>query len=424
MNSSDPGSSAEPTNTADPVILQLLSASPLVDSPDWACDVTAPLHIPLPFQTQFGEAIELLSQAHLGSDLHRWLLGHFRREPLHLAPIDQVERVHQLTPILFEYFKLEQGVLQLGGCTLHDRPLLRRSRTTPDQKPEHEFFDLLGNPLDRVLINDLGLDNLEPFSRTHHRPPIMTADQRDSWRQFVEQLPPVADSVDGDFCAVVWCKYVTGELNATGEGERLRLPFEGWAAQLLNGAARPAPYLEPATGDASYELVRLDDGSLTAANAVEMCAASGKRVLRNELRTCASTGKRALPEFFVTCPVTNDHVLDDVMTACQQCRQPVGPHCLDEQQVCAACRSLKPAGAEDPRLARTLGEYPGLSVFRRWRMAETNRAYILTASALFRQLILVLDSQSLAPLHVATRSRFSRHWVSPSELEQQELLRG
>lgn len=428
MNTSESGSQAAPTDqpahkTSHPLIQQLILASPL--PANRSDPLPSLLPIPEAFQDALGTTVDLSVDSFWNSPLFHWLLAYFREHPLHLAPVDQVQRVHQLTPVLFDCFQLKRGVLQLGGCNLSDRPLLRLTQATADYQLQHHYFDLLGNPLDRILIKDLGLGDLQPFRQSHVRPPMMTLDQLASWRRFMEQTPEPTDvSQKAVFVAVVWCKHAAGELVASGEADRLRLPFEGWAAQLLSGAVKPPPYREPTTGDTSYELVRLDDGTLTAATAAGLCSVSGKRALRNELSACAVTGKRALRELLVACPVTGDLVLDEALATCEQCRQSVGTHCLDEQQVCLACRNLKPAGAEDPRLARTLGEYPGLGVWRRWRMAETKQAYILTASAVFRQLILVLDSDSLAPLHVATRSRFTRHWVSPSKLEQQELLRG
>lgn len=352
-----------------------------------------------------------------GGRLFNWLTEHLRHHPLNLVPRDRVASVHRLTPLLFTYFEVRQGSLQLGGCRLEDRPLLRRTTLDAQGRQQHHFFSRQNEPLPAALLKSLGVDQLRPAQQLTS-PPLLEEDVT-AW---AGQSP-----VDGRVVldVVVWCKYVTGELTAMSEsGSSVYLPFSGWAGELISGRLKPPPYREPSTGDESYELVQLDDGALTASTAAERCSASGRLALRTALRTCAASGRRALEAFMAKCPVTGDWVVEDELRPCQQCRQVVGPHCRDANGVCQACRALKPAGPGDPELSRILGEHPGLGVWHRWRIAETRDVYILGASALMRRLLLVLDKQSLAPQHVAVRSRFSSVWTTPSDLEQQELLRG
>lgn len=401
----------------------MLDLSPLVAHAD---DGELSLEVPPPLADQFdgAESIKLSWDADQDEQwsaagdgrLFHWLREHLREHPPNVSPANQVESLHPLTTVLFDVFQLEQGTLQLGGCTMEDRPVLRRTWLDSEGMPRHQFFFEDGQRLADELAAELGLHDLAPLSSLQTPPMDQAAVAKWSARAAVDE-PVVLDTV-------VWCKHATGELTAVGEAGRLQLPFSGWAAQLLSGAVKPPPYREQRTGDESYELVRLDDGSLTASAAAEACSVSGKIVIRTELRTCAASKRRALKQFFVTCPVSQDQVLEEELRACSQCCQPVGPHCRDERKICAACREMKPAGPADPRLSRILGEHPGLGPWRRWRIAETNEVYLLGAAALFRKLLLVLDKETLAPRHVAVRSRFSRVWTTPSDLEQQELLRG
>ncbi|MCA9176973.1 MAG: hypothetical protein KDB14_20935 [Planctomycetales bacterium] len=357
-----------------------------------------------------------------------------RTHPLSLAPETQPEMVHPLTAVLFSCFELEEGSLRLGGCMLEDRPLMRVSLWNDQGELEQRFFDRDGQPLDPSLIDELGLDDLHPTTTKLRIDPEL-------WQQWLAKvathLPGATNATEatGDMVdnasakaswvpAVVWCKYASGELSATGDDDRLRLPFAGWAGQLLRGSVKPPPYRELATGDESYHLVRLDDGSLTAANAVGVCSVSHKRVLRTELRECPVSHEVALPEFFVSCPISGQLVLPGALRECVHCRQRVGMDCVSERGFCGACQNMQPAGPSDPRLARVLGEHPGLGVWGRWRLAETRAVYILAGSALLRRLVVVLDKDNLTPRHLAVRSRFSRVWTTPSELEQQELLAG
>ena len=361
-----------------------------------------------------------------GGRLYQWLVEYFQHQPMCLAPVGQPERVHELTGALFNAFQLEQGSLQLGGCTMEDRPVLFQTRSTATGEWTHRFFfrDLIELNGDRLKA--LRLEQLESSPPSRSR--AMSADDLADWSRLVDDhLSHVGDRHAKSTVvmqAIVWCKFAKGELTASDEGEHLRLPFEGWAAELLSGDAKPPPYCEPATGDTSYELVRLDDGRLTAATAAGVCQASNRRVLRTQLQKCPATDTLALKEFFSTCPVTGDQVFSEGMRPCPQCRQLVGAHCQDSHGICKACRELKSAGPEDPRLARILGEHPGLSVWRRWRMSETSEVYILGAAALMRKLLVVLDKESLAPRHLAVRSRFAKTWATPSDLEQEELLAG
>ena len=118
------------------------------------------------------------------------------------------------------------------------------------------------------------------------------------------------------------------------------------------------------------------------ANAVGVCSVSHKRVLRTELRECPVSHEVALPEFFVSCPISGQLVLPGAMRECVHCRQRVGMDCVSERGFCGACQNMQPAGPSDPRLARVLGEHPGLGVWGRWRLAETRAVYILAGSAL------------------------------------------
>jgi hypothetical protein len=78
--------------------------------------------------------------------------------------------------------------------------------------------------------------------------------------------------------------------------------------------------------------------------------------------------------------------------------------------------------ADEPRLARVLGEYPRLSRRSHWRIAETAAAYILTSTYFLYRLLLVVDKESLAVLHLAEGPRLTRRWSDVPEGQWPEYL--
>ncbi len=90
---------------------------------------------------------------------------------------------------------------------------------------------------------------------------------------------------------------------------------------------------------------------------------------------------------------------------------------------CTACRRLQAVAKDDPRLARVLGEYPGLDRWSRWRLSETSRVYVLLGGAWWRQLLVVVDKHSLDALHLAAAGRFLSGWREISYEQMDKYLR-
>jgi len=74
---------------------------------------------------------------------------------------------------------------------------------------------------------------------------------------------------------------------------------------------------------------------------------------------------------------------------------------------------------EDPRLARLLDARPRLDAWRTWKIGESSRVYVLIATGLWQQILLVLDKETLDPLRTARRSRISKPW---GDVDEDELL--
>jgi hypothetical protein len=191
------------------------------------------------------------------------------------------------------------------------------------------------------------------------------------------------------------------------------LAFNDWARTL----AAP-PFACPHTGVESMHLAATDDGRIAAAGEIEACQRTGRRVLRKELVTCDLTGQRVLPEFISTCPVTHAPLLTDALAACGECGQKVSPRAIDKGR-CRACRTRESVKPADARLARVFIEYPLLERWRNWSLSETASVYNLTAAGLVKKLLVVIDKQSFAVLHLATGHRLSSSWneVDPARMD-------
>jgi hypothetical protein len=73
-------------------------------------------------------------------------------------------------------------------------------------------------------------------------------------------------------------------------------------------------------------------------------------------------------------------------------------------------------------MARILGEYPKLDRWKFWRLAESQSVYVMIAASLVKQMLLVVDKQTLEVLRAASGGRFSRRWTDADEPQRSEWL--
>jgi hypothetical protein len=339
----------------------------------------------------------------------------------HAAPASQPNSVHELTPRLFEAYTVDGGHVMLGGCSLEDYPLIRATALVDiDQDGQmlqlvHHFTTVDGQPLEPGLLASLHVDRLTPL----RRPPRLPPPELPSWiatgrRQLVQATDDA--SAEPLLVTVVWCKYLRCKLTFEIGGVQADLPFSSWAQWLIDGDVKPPPFVCPRTGRESFHVVLDDDGVITVAEAIAECERTGRRVVETSLATCDWTGKRVLRTLLAPCPVTGQLVLADHRITCAMCAQQVSPK-ASRGGHCQACRSLHAVRGNDPRLRQVLKRYPKLTQWSTWRISETDTAWILRASSVFRRLLVVVDRQSLDALHLAESTLFSRVW-SPVPADQ------
>ncbi len=356
------------------------------------------------------------------SGLFQWLVSELRDtvKVASAAPRNVAESVHALSPRLFECYELEEGHIQLAGCTLEDWPLLRLT-FRQGGAIVHLFYERDGTPVDPRLRDSLHLNDLAPVTR---RTRDLNDDAVQQWTAAVEPLARktlgggVIESGDvesGDIeriaVTLVWCKFAEGKLAFSIGEAHATTTFSGWAQHFADGIAKPPPFRCPQTGRESYHLAATDEHQITVAGAIKICRESGRRLIVSELEECAATGEFACPEFFETCPVSGERVLRSAFVECGMCGESVSPTAVQRER-CMACRALRTVGKDEPTVVRLLDEYPKLDRWRGWQLSETAKVYVFVASALLKSLMIVVDKQDFGVRRLATRGRFSRNWTT------------
>lgn len=257
-------------------------------------------------------------------------------------PLDQPDQVHQLTEKLYEPYEVENGTVSLAGCLLEDIPFVRIEQTAADGSTEVRFVDQQGHEVSTTLQKDLGFDSIE----SSESPPsyIRPSDIHRWLDPLASILAAHAKSTASKITRVtlIWCKRAIGKMQIEIGNESAMLPFTEWAIQLARGTVKPPRFHCEESGKDSYHIVALDDGTLTVADAVQVCGASGNRALENQLVRCEETDTLCLPGHLVSCEATGNRIMESARTVCSRCGQKVGRSQI-EKRLCVTCRALDQA---------------------------------------------------------------------------------
>lgn len=305
--------------------------------------------------------------------------------------------------------------MHLAGCVLEDR-LVVRLRGCLESQPLEIYVDGEGRDLNPELIEALGVQN----SVAVEKAPPLAARQFDQFQAhgmaLLQQRLPTDVDIQVVSMTAIWCKYAEGKLRFTFGEVSADLPFSDWAQTL-----QAPPFVCPYSGRSGFHLAATDDGRVTLAERIARCEETGRRTLDEYLVTCAVTGRRVLAELAAVCPVTGQQVLRRVLVPCAMCGQHVSPTAVRKER-CAACRSLRPVGKADPRMARFLDEHPEFDRWRWWRIAETRAVHIFQGSGWLNQILVVADRSTLELKLLATGNRILPHWdFSGPELHEHVL---
>ncbi len=323
---------------------------------------------------------------------------------IHLAPAEQPTSVPEIAEILFPAYTVDDGRVSLAGCALEDRLVLQLVYQHGGQTLE-VYLNAEGREVDGQPFTQDRQMRFVPLSSPPDRLETDWERLSATGSRFAEERLPAGAGLDLVECRAIWCKYVEGKLRFAIGAASIDLPFSGWTRTLS-----APPFVCPHTGAATFRLAATGDGRIAAAERIEVCAETGRRLLSTELVRCAVTGRRVSPELVESCPISGRRMLRTELVPCGSCRQRVSPQVVERKQ-CLACRRLKAVAKADPRMARLLHEHPALDRWRRWRMSETSRVYVLVATGWLKRLMVVVDKETLELRHMATGSRLSTRWA-------------
>lgn len=336
------------------------------------------------------------------------------------VPVHQPASAGEIAERLLPAYRIEGGRIRLSGCSLEDRAFFRIYARSPAGARPQRFvewtIDADGRRVDEQVAAPLGLDDIEPIKV---RPPAVNAAAVAELTHLAENGASQAHGpLEIVGVALLWCKWASGRLRIEFPSACAEIRFSDWAATLA-----PPTFACPETGRQSHAVGITDDGRIAAAEEIAVCQETSRRTLRRELVQCATSGELALAELVDVCPITERPVLRRLLAVCGTCGEQVSPAVIHDGE-CQACRKLEVAQPSDPRIARVLGEFPALDSWRKWRIAETAKSYILVGSGVLKRLLVVLDRQTLEPKRVATAGRLNRSWSSlPREQWTLELGR-
>ena len=421
----------------------------VIDQLQYPRSVEAGLHrvqIPEADQSAFGGQSEIAfrfsadaSEAEIltpDSPLFETLLNQLRaaKSVICSQPREQVNRLHQIASRLFPAYSVLEGHIHLAGCYLEDRPFVRLTyrnggaataageEDNPSCPVIHRYFDAEGSLLTNQQVADLGLAELvRAIDGNAHLSPTEFERLISVAKEHIDSPPAEQAEANsspggpGELLAqtVIWCKYAEGKLAVSVGENSAEFPFAGWA-NLIHPEALPCPQ----TGEPTHAFAATHEGIIAAASQIARCTETGKRELKRDLIACSVSGKLALPDRMVTCPVSEEPVSRSVLIQCPVCHQEVSPDVLT-RGICRACAAPPRVTKNDARLARVLGEYPRLDIWRRWKLSETATVYIAQASSMLKRLLLVLNKQTLEVQHMATGTSLTRRW-QPVPAEQWE----
>lgn len=335
-------------------------------------------------------------------------------------PPEDPQRVCDISPAILNRYSVRSGHVELSGCTLEPRPFLRL--TFPGSSPDrlvHIWFGDDGSRVDDQLAKRLHFDGVEPIAPRLRASDVSSIERwiAAAWRTL--QVSPNEASrwnrknlVGG---TIAWCRRATGKVAIVfDDGPTAHVSFDGWAADFCSGNARPAPFRCPSTGFESYQVVALDDGTLTVPQAIARCAHSGKEVLADQLSQCELTGQHVLPDYLVRCAVTGRQVLADTAACCQWCQRCVVPGEI-ERHLCRDCRKRQPISRSHPLLHQIFEAHPEYRRYRSWTGWTDDSVGVFVGKHRLREIVLVAerdaaDEEAVALIRWGCRWRFGGHW--------------
>jgi hypothetical protein len=337
-------------------------------------------------------------------------------------PNHEPNTVREVATPLLAPFQVREGHVSLAGCTLEDRPSLRigvvESRHG-EASVRFSYFGPDGSAIDDRSLDQKGLNQVHTVAKRLRQTDHASIDR---WMQAVEpQLEvagaPALDIVD---VSVLWSRWAAGKIVVQfTQGPSVSIPFAGWARDYVAGRLAAPMFRCPASGLTSYEVISLDDGTVTVPNAIGKCAISGRERLLTDLDTCQLTHQLVSRELLQRCASTGQWVLADKLTTCQWCERKSSPEMIVDQR-CQNCRAENRLASDDVRLKPFLAVHQDavakLGKLSRWQGWLDDQRGVLVGGNFWQQTFYVIDCPTGKIVRSGFRMRPWGKWQTTERL--------
>lgn len=335
------------------------------------------------------------------------------------APAGDPETIREIAGPLLSPFAIRQGHCRLAGCTLEKRPTLRLGRLVrgidatgkPSLRVQWHYYAADGSRWDGETVGRRGWDRLRTT------PKRLRASERSSIEAWIaavagdEPRLPAEDLID---VTVLWCRWASGKIIIQFDsGPTASIPFAAWASDYTRGGLQPSPFRCDRTGLESYQVIALDDGTVTVPQAVARCELTGHELLMESLATCEVSGLRVERERLVECQATGRLAIPERLLRCDWCNRRMIPDQIQRGR-CEACRRLGPIAADDPRLQALRERNPQavteLGSERGWSGWLAEDVGVILGGGVIKNRLLVFDPRHGMVTRRGSRRGLSRRW--------------
>ncbi len=346
------------------------------------------------------------------NDLHH--LWSLQRETgagaIEAEPIGDPQTVSDIAAFVLQPYNVRRGHAFLAGCVFDPQAFLQlQVLNTPAGAEtsiiEDYWFDRDGCQVDPTLRQQLHLEYEEVISGTRLR-----RTDRDTVTNWIDAASSQLQDAQCVGVSVVWCRFVMGKVRIQFDsGKSTLIAFDGWARLWSDGEIRSPKFKCPTTGLESYEIVCLDDGTITVSEAVGICEQSGIEVMRSELKRCSVTKKLARRSLMTMCPIANSLLLIDHAVECQWCQRLVSEQLIENGR-CESCCHLAPIGSLDERVVGLKDSVPNLGGMVRWSGWSDGQHVLLVGKRLLREELFLIRREGYRIIRRGLRRRWSGRW--------------
>lgn len=269
-------------------------------------------------------------------------------------PDGEPTTIHEIAGPLLEPYRVRNGQARLAGCTLDELAHLRIGWVNEVGSFEYRFLSSSGQILKASERDQRG------FNELHSVPCRLRASDQAGIRDWVKighEGVPAENLID---VTVLWSRRAAGKIVVQFEsGRSASITFNGWARDYATAVMHPPMYTCEKTGLESYQIIELQDGSITVAEAVGRCELSGAELFRDSLQICQLTGRLVDQELLGRCAITGRLAIKDLLEGCGWCGRLAVPGVISDG-ICSRCVGRDSMAVGQPEIRKLLERNPDL----------------------------------------------------------------